>query len=800
MVVQHNITAMNANRYFGINNKKLSKSLEKLSSGYAINRAGDNAAGLAVSEKMRSQIAGMTQAVKNAQDGISMVQTYEGALTETDSILQRMKTLATQIANGGYDDPVDRTAAQQEFYQLNDELNQIADTDYNGVVVLNGGVMADGLKAVDGMFDYSNKAAQVAEEQAAALAAAQADAQKKIDSAQRAFDSAFAAYNAVTKRDLSNNGDAVQWNTVDDSMYTQKAADKLFGKLTNGTDSLTDAGISSVDVTFKYNEADKNWTIESATYVNDDGEEKEVKYTQGFATNFANANKGSGSGLGGFEVTDADGNVIANAIFDSTKLNDGDTVTLTFTNNANASYAPKNVGFDDNSFKKDATLNVDAPTIRLSNKVTDGDMSEELAAALEKLNNAHVGFEYKNGKLEGSIDQGLYIERDTVNSTIDKEVWLIKTAEDNNGVTLAEVTLDPSRAASTGKAVTKTIMGKTEDTHNGTGWGNTINSSETLELIYNGNSWETADGTDAADALKNTTEFADITDVKDLYTGTAVKGDKIKLSLNLGSVIADAGVTDTDANGTLSNGDTRKAVIKVDYTPMEATNGKMSFDVAVDAWDYNAYNKGPDVSAGKNNKITEDTTAIDKRYLEAKKLLAEVKAAYPGSFADLPDEYKVSQSDAFNNSEAKMTYKDHIILQVGARTKDAVDFTFQYDSDSIGDLKADLNCTAKGLGTDILDIKTQESANYAIDKIDQAINKVSLVRGTFGAIQNRLDHKIDNLNVTVENLTDAESRIRDTNMAEEMMNFTKNQILSQASQSMLAQANQLPQSVLQLLQ
>ena len=160
----------------------------------------------------------------------------------------------------------------------------------------------------------------------------------------------------------------------------------------------------------------------------------------------------------------------------------------------------------------------------------------------------------------------------------------------------------------------------------------------------------------------------------------------------------------------------------------------------------------------------------------------------------------MKKSNAFNHSEAKMTYKDHLILQVGARTKDAVDFTFAYDSDSIGDLKADLNCTAKGLGTDLLDIKTQESANYAIDKIDQALNKVSLVRGTFGAIQNRLDHKIDNLNVTVENLTDAESRIRDTNMAEEMMNFTKNQILSQASQSMLAQANQLPQSVLQLLQ
>ena len=113
---------------------------------------------------------------------------------------------------------------------------------------------------------------------------------------------------------------------------------------------------------------------------------------------------------------------------------------------------------------------------------------------------------------------------------------------------------------------------------------------------------------------------------------------------------------------------------------------------------------------------------------------------------------------------------------------------------------ADMDCSARGLGTDKLSLSSQESANAAIDKIDNAINKVSMVRGTFGAVQNRLEHKIDNLNTNSENLTSAESRIRDTNMAEEMMNFTKNQILSQASQSMLAQANQLPQGVLSLLQ
>ena len=110
MVVQHNISAMTANRYYTNNNSALGKSMEKLSSGLAINRAGDNAAGLAVSEKMRAQIAGLSQASKNAQDGISMVQTFEGALQETDSILQRMRTIAVQSANGSYQNDVDRDA------------------------------------------------------------------------------------------------------------------------------------------------------------------------------------------------------------------------------------------------------------------------------------------------------------------------------------------------------------------------------------------------------------------------------------------------------------------------------------------------------------------------------------------------------------------------------------------------------------------------------------------------------------------------------------------------------------------
>ena len=147
MIVQHNLSAMNSNRLLGVNNSQLSKNLEKLSSGYAINRAGDNAAGLAISEKMRAQIAGLEQASTNAEDGISMAQTFEGALEETDAILQRMKTLATQSANGSYDDDVDRAAIQLEYDQLVEELDQIADTDFNGVMIINNKTAADAATA-----------------------------------------------------------------------------------------------------------------------------------------------------------------------------------------------------------------------------------------------------------------------------------------------------------------------------------------------------------------------------------------------------------------------------------------------------------------------------------------------------------------------------------------------------------------------------------------------------------------------------------------------------------------------------
>lgn len=139
MRIQHNIMALNSNRQLGVNNSAVARSLEKLSSGYRINRAGDDAAGLAISEKMRAQIKGLEAASDNSQDAISLVQTAEGGLQEVHSMLNRMTELATKSANGTYTDDVDRKALQDEISALKDEINRIADgTDFNGIKLLDG--------------------------------------------------------------------------------------------------------------------------------------------------------------------------------------------------------------------------------------------------------------------------------------------------------------------------------------------------------------------------------------------------------------------------------------------------------------------------------------------------------------------------------------------------------------------------------------------------------------------------------------------------------------------------------------
>ncbi len=146
MIVQHNLKAANANRQLGINGTNLSKSTEKLSSGFRINRAGDDAAGLSISEKMRGQIRGLDQASTNAQDGISLIQTAEGALGEIHSVLQRMRELTVQAANDT-NVSADRTAIKDEITALTNEITRIGtQTEFNTQKLLDGGFLEKNLQ------------------------------------------------------------------------------------------------------------------------------------------------------------------------------------------------------------------------------------------------------------------------------------------------------------------------------------------------------------------------------------------------------------------------------------------------------------------------------------------------------------------------------------------------------------------------------------------------------------------------------------------------------------------------------
>ena len=567
MVVQHNMNALNAYNKLNTNVAGLKKSSEKLSSGYRINRAGDDAAGLAISEKMRSQIRGLTQAKRNSQDGISMIQTFEGATNESHSILQRMKELASESANGTYQDEVDRDAIQLEFNQLNDELDQIADTDFNGVVMLNGGEMADGVKATNGKFDYVN-----------------------------------------ATRDAQQIGTA--------------------GGYIKGVDVGAYAGTNKESVTFTYTQKD-------------DGTFEWKASADSLSTITSNAN-------GGFTY---DGAVFA---VDTSKLVNGDTIVVDF---------------------------------------------EKASVAVGK----------------GPVTTGYNIDgSDTGVVTLDK---------------------NPLKAAAEDGVITSEKIAEAANALNG------------LTLTYTATKGDTA---------------LTLATVNGKTPNGAQDVEIAKLGENESIVL--------DKDGTTLN------YIKKGSTAVKI--GELQTVAAAKA-------------AAKDGTVTVTVNLADASYTPAKS----------NSVSVVEPKAKVSEANSNKTATAPLTYSDHMVLQTGSRTKDSVDFTFKYTTDGMGDLKSnlDLSSRANGLNTKNLSLATQEDANTAIDKIDNAINKVSMVRATFGATQNRLEHKIENLTTNTENLTEAESTIRDTDMASEMLNYTKFNVLQQAAQSMLAQANQQPQSILQLL-
>ena len=238
MIVQHNMTAMNANRQLGISTSALAKSTEKLSSGYRINRAADDAAGLAISEKMRSQIRGLDQASTNASDGISMIQTAEGALNESHSILQRMRELAVQAANGTETDD-DRDNIQDEIEQLQEELDRIAsDTEFNTMKLLDGSLSASSVGGTEsgpkfGVYDDSLKAFVTSDIEGVTVT---------IDA-----DASVGGESAI----WAGDGKALTIHLAENMTYTQSEIDEMIQNAKQ-EDTTADATPAKVEVNLKY--------------------------------------------------------------------------------------------------------------------------------------------------------------------------------------------------------------------------------------------------------------------------------------------------------------------------------------------------------------------------------------------------------------------------------------------------------------------------------------------------------------------------------------------------------------------
>ncbi|MEE0192917.1 MAG: flagellin [Flavonifractor plautii] len=548
MRIQHNIMAMNAYRNYTNNTSALSKNLEKLSSGYKINRAGDDAAGLAISEKMRAQITGLETAQKNAKDGISLVQTAEGALTEVHDMLNRMVELADQSANGTYDNETDRANLQKEVQQLKDEINRIADSaNFNGIKLLDGSMDAEGI----------------------------------------------------------GGGANMSVN---------------FGSVT-----AYEAGVSNADPTFSVSLDGLSLKANASSgslVLNVGG--------QNITLNFSGATKGSAVSLGSLSLA-------------------ASSVTL-------------------GGIKYDISVSQGSLTFEMASSVV-------LTAGMT----LNPSFEVKVGNATGaSIESGLI----------------------NKGT----------------QVITSGVIGGAEKMA-------TATFEITKDMLANGATIKIGDQTFTIDYSKS----------KDEATGTTI------------------GVKDLlTKDGQLDNAAIDEVITRI----TDAGKGNKLFTIG---------NNG-------NNQIT----------LQSKTGLNSA------TYATLDTADEIKKQVAVN---APTQPGKALTLQIGD-TSDS----FNRLSVSIQDMHVD------SLGIEDLDISTQAGAQSAVDKIKAAINTVSSVRGTLGATQNRLDHTINNLSVMTENIQDAESTIRDTDVADEMMAYTKNNILIQSAQAMLAQANQVPQGVLQLLQ
>ena len=725
MRINHNIAAMNTYNKLSSNNSATAKSLEKLSSGLKINRAGDNAAGLAISEKMRAQIRGLDQASTNASDAISMIQTAEGSLSETHSILQRMKELATQSANDT-NTTSDRAEIQKEINQLSSEINRIGNaTEFNTQKLLNGGTQIK-----------TNANAS-----AAALSGGQVNANSLASSSGVGGTDAVAAkWNSGNITASVANNDTFTFGGVTIAMNVAAAdATHVAGAATLA------AGFTGTSATLNMVTGDPSLT--SATAVR----------TGILAA--LNAAKGVG------------GSPIANITF-GTSGTSGITATDT-----------KAAGATNNAFAFVATggssiANVGAAAQEAAG--VGGAAGVTGVAATSIMTFTGVAAE---GSSIIMADQKISFwnsaNTNFANAAEAKEALAADFVVDVNplGLTSADATGMAAKVVSTvgasgiGGFTMSSAAGVVTATANSTGVYGGHNRGQVLDI--------TSGSVNASGAIT-------LTDVPAEGSNIAIGGQKI-------------GFYDSSLATYASNAEA-KAGMETEFAVDTKGLSKAEIADAVVA-----------LQTDINNVLTKDVTLSKTVNTDGSVAInvAAQTAGFGGNTIslDVSDDRTSGFKATFQigaNTAQSMTFEaSDMRSQALSVTGNVAGETVTAENGTVAHYVSTANVTDGTTNSNIeyaLDVSSHDKATAAISVLSDAISKVSAERSKYGAYQNRLEHTITNLGTSSENLTAAESRIRDVDMAKEMMEFQKNNILSQAATSMLAQANQQPQSVLQLLQ
>ena len=838
MRIQHNIMAMNAYRNYNTNTSALSKNLEKLSSGYKINRAGDDAAGLAISEKMRAQITGLNAASKNVKDGISLVKTAEGAMQEIQDMLNRMDYLATQSANGTYDNEVDRAALQKEVDQLKSEINRIADSaNFNGIKLLDGKMDAGG-REVSGDFIIPDEGKTLGTETLLRTPGTEkAKSSLTLDLDTLEWD---AKANDKLEINIGDETITVTANAdgkIDAKALAQKVADAFNNDGKFGADDVaTTATANGTSVTFTANAEGKGFDVNqdvTMKLTTADGDIMELN--AGVIVPMANT--------GAIDNTDAKSDI---ALKDTTTgTAEAKDALATFLDEQDAADGNVSVKYEnskwsisvgDKSIEATATVNEGV----LSLSINDGQNDVEVLTitASDKgagTSNDEAAFQTAFGT---AVDTGIkYVapaggtdpvdpppEKPELKNDVTSSEVLDTAGINFKAADLTQEKLDAAKlAAVTGKITITDATADIEIDLAEVAKGLTANISTTKDLVdgilAEANkaieAWNTANAETAGYKYGNVRISND-----NAQNGIIAQaaGDGIKVIVDQQPL-----ANDPPANSPLSgnfNAATTKNVVGSDgkagqyaSTTFELKDivdkGNLDGAVVEIAGEKYTFKLGDGYSID-GNTITLDKSLTGEALLDqagtglSKMANKNFTIGHEGNGKIVIDEIAGGAPDKDVQKKLTTVEDFNSLLKFSTKTatvdKNGLTLQIGDTSDDYNQLKVsigDMHTSAMGIAA--LNIGNQEDAADAIQTIRNAINYVSGVRGDLGATQNRLEHTANNLSVMAENIQDAESTIRDTDVAEEMMSYVKNNILVQSAQAMLAQANQVPQGVLQLL-